>query len=566
MAVWVKRAQASGDNAVLLSGTEGEIKLEQYQNTQKVGITKFGVADEVFNYSTPAGTWTHLALVCDGENSTSLYANGEFVGTIDMAIKCPVSRIGANDKAGLDSAGYMAGTLDELKIYDHMLSADQIADIVEHEGGKPLDKNFSEAPEYDEESNELILPKVEGYDIEVFGSDNKATVSLDGKVTRPLETQTVKLLYRITNKEDGSSFTTEKNAEVTIPARENSEEGTNAKPNVIPELREWVGGTGEVDLKDARIVLGNDAFRAAADTLKEDYEDITGRRIDVVSGDKDSLKAGDIFLSKAEGEDMLGSEGYYLNIGGDNADKDYVEIQAIDNTGSLYGGISILQILKQDEDGRDTLPRGLVKDYPKFEQRGMHLDVARKWIPMEYLKDLAKQMSWYKLNLFAVHLSDNDIWEGLSTENGSNGAAQGWFRLECETFPELTSKQHYTKEEFRNFQYESMDLGINVIPELDTPGHALAYTQAWGEDTARYDNAKYLDVLNPQVLENTKALFDEYINGYNGGEPTFVGDYVNIGTDEYKTDGLPSNERTQYREGFRQYCNCLLYTSPSPRD
>ena len=558
VAVWVKRAQASGDNAVLLSGTEGEIKLEQYQNTQKVGITKFGVADEVFNYSTPAGTWTHLALVCDGENSTSLYANGEFVGTIDMAIKCPVSRIGANDKAGLDSAGYMAGTLDELKIYDHMLSADQIADIVEHEGGKPLDKNFAEAPEYDEESNELILPKVEGYDIEVFGSDNKATVSLDGKVTRPLETQTVKLLYRITNKEDGSSFTTEKNAEVTIPARENSEEGTNAKPNVIPELREWVGGTGEVDLTDARIVLGDEEFKAAADTLKEDYEDITGRRIDVVSGDKDSLKAGDIFLSKAEGEDMLGSEGYYLNIGGDNADKDYVEIQAIDNTGSLYGGISILQILKQDEDGRDTLPRGLVKDYPKFEQRGMHLDVARKWIPMEYLKDLAKQMSWYKLNLFAVHLSDNDIWEGLSTENGSNGAAQGWFRLECETFPELTSKQHYTKEEFRNFQYESMDLGINVIPELDTPGHALAYTQAWGEDTARYDNPKYLDVLNPQVLENTKALFDEYINGYNGGEPTFVGDYVNIGTDEYKTDGLPSNERTQYREGFRQYCNDLL--------
>ena len=103
-----------------------------------------------------------------------------------------------------------------------------------------------------------------------------------------------------------------------------------------------------------------------------------------------------------------------------------------------------------------------------------------------------------------------------------------------------------------------MDLGINVIPELDTPGHALAYTQAWGEDTARYDNPKYLDVLNPQVLENTKALFDEYINGYNGGEPTFVGDYVNIGTDEYKTDGLPSNERIQYREGFRQYCNDLL--------
>ena len=101
-------------------------------------------------------------------------------------------------------------------------------------------------------------------------------------------------------------------------------------------------------------------------------------------------------------------------------------------------------------------------------------------------------------------------------------------------------------------------MGIDVIPEMDTPGHALAYTRAWGMEYARRDNQKYLDVLNPEVLEMTKALFSEYINGVNGEEPTFIGEYVNIGTDEYKTNGLPSEERTAYREGFRQYCNDLL--------
>ena len=552
-ALWVKRKQASGDNAVLLNGGQGEIKLEQYPNTHKVGITKFRVADETFDYSVPVDTWTHLAFVSDGTTSTSLYANGELVDTVNLAIPCPLETIGTNG-----DVGFMAGCLDELKIYNRALKAEEISDIVEQEGGKPLDQNFSKAPTYDEKTNTLTLPKVEGYDIELFGSDNKATISLDGKVTRPLADQNVKLLYKITNKETKVSFTTEKNAEITIPARDNKVKGNNQKPNVIPELREWVGGDGTVDLTNARIVVGDSAFETVADTFKKDYKAVTGREIEVVSGNKKSLKDGDIFLEKVSEDEMLGTEGYYLNIGGDNAKQDYVEIQASDNTGCLYGTISILQILKQDGKGHNDLPKGLVKDYPKFEQRGMHLDVARKWIPMEYLEDLSKQMSWYKLNLLAVHLSDNDIWDGLSTENGRNGAAEGWFRLESETFPDLTSEQHYTKEEFRNFQYECMDLGINVIPELDTPGHALAYTEAWGEESARDDNAKYLDVLNPQVLQNTIALFDEYINGYQGGESTFVGDYVNIGTDEYKTHGLSGDLSTKYREGFRKYCNDLL--------
>lgn len=194
--------------------------------------------------------------------------------------------------------------------------------------------------------------------------------------------------------------------------------------------------------------MGDQAFDKVAKTFKNDYKDLTGREIEIVTGTKKTLQDGDIFLEKVGKDEMLGEEGYYLNIGGEQAKEKYVEIKASADTGCLYGTISILQMLKQDADGRSHLPKGLIKDYPKFEQRGMHLDVARKWIPMEYLKDLSKQMSWYKLNLLALHLSDNDIWDGLSTENGKNGAARGWFRLESETFPNLASEQCYTKKEF----------------------------------------------------------------------------------------------------------------------
>lgn len=421
-----------------------------------------------------------------------------------------------------------------------------------------VDKNFNVSPLYDIENNELLLPRIKGYKVEVFGSDNKATISLDGKVTRPLVTQTVKLLYKITNEADGTFITTEANATIKIPAKETDVNGENSKPQVIPELREWVPGDGEVDLTNARIVLGTEKFREAAKTFKADYEDLTGRDIEIITGEGSTLQKGDIFIGEAADETMLGDEGYYMNVGGEDADQDYVEIKAIHNTGALYGTVSILQILKQDTTGRNNISKGLVKDYPKFEQRGMMFDVARKWIPMEYLKDLTKQMSWYKLNMLSLHLSDNDIWNGLSTENGRNGDPEGWFRLESERFPELNQNsdgydrgEYYTKEEFRNLQYDSMDLGIDVIPELDTPGHALAYTRAW-PGSQRGDNAKYLDAKNPDNLEKVKELFSEYIEGYNGGEPTFVGEHVNIGTDEYKS-GTATD-----KEAFRAYCDALL--------
>ena len=113
-----------------------------------------------------------------------------------------------------------------MKIFGRALSDQEVAELAGLDAPPVIiNKNYDEAPVYDIESNELMLPTAEGYKIEVFGSDNEATVSLDGEVTRPLTDQTVKLLYRITNESDGTSFTTEKNAVITIPAAENQEIG-----------------------------------------------------------------------------------------------------------------------------------------------------------------------------------------------------------------------------------------------------------------------------------------------------------------------------------------------------
>ena len=128
--MWVNRQTAPGDstNTVLLSGVEGEIKLEQWKNTHKVGITKFGVDDYSFNYSAPVGEWVHLAFVSDG-TGTSLYVNGEFVQKLNVTIKGPATRIGANAKSDLADTGNMTGALDEVRIFERVLTADEIKDL-----------------------------------------------------------------------------------------------------------------------------------------------------------------------------------------------------------------------------------------------------------------------------------------------------------------------------------------------------------------------------------------------------------------------------------------------------
>jgi len=90
-----------------------------------------------------------------------------------------------------------------------------------------------------------------------------------------------------------------------------------------------------------------------------------------------------------------------------------------------------------------------------------------------------------------------------------------------------------------------MDYGVNIIPEIDTPGHSKAFTD--------YDpslgSGSYLDVSKPETLEFVKKLFDEYLDPDN---PTFIGPDVHIGTDEYATN---SQEEVEL---FRAYTDQLI--------
>ena len=197
---------------------------------------------------------------------------------------------------------------------------------------------------------------------------------------------------------------------------------------------------------------------------------------------------------------------------------DFVTVEANDAQAIFLSTRTILQILKQNG---DFIPKGLVRDYPQYDVRGFMLDVARKPVSLDYLYEIVKTMSWYKMNDFQVHLNDNYIW--LERDYSANGEdaknAYAAFRLESNDVGEngvsLTAQDlSYSKEEFGNFIDEAKIYGVNIVPEFDTPGHALAFVKAHPEYAYRNgqgENAAMLDVSNPEVIEYIKGIYDEYL-------------------------------------------------------
>ena len=303
----------------------------------------------------------------------------------------------------------------------------------------------------------------------------------------------------------------------------------NPKPFVVPELKTWSGAEGQTALS-GRIVVKNAKLKAVAAALAADYKEMFGKELTIVNG---ATKGGDVVLSLKK-DKALGDEGYTMNVGS------AVEITAATERGAFWATRTLLQIAEQPKDG--NLPKGKTTDVPEYKLRGFMIDCGRKFIPMSYLRDLAKIMAYYKMNTLQVHLNDNGFRQYFG---GDWNKTQAAFRLECDTYPGLTAKDgSYSKQEFIDFQKLAEQNGVEVIPEIDAPAHSLAFTQYKNEIGSKEYGMDHLDLFNPETYKFMDGLWKEYIGGKN---PVFIGKRVHIGTDEY------SNAKKDVVEKFREF-------------
>lgn len=410
------------------------------------------------------------------------------------------------------------------------------------------------APTVTADTTKIPMPTVpEGYTVE-FDADYEQIIGSDGTVYKPLQTKTVKGFYQISNA-DGTDKAQSAEFTITVPGRYTDAEGANAKPDVIPALQEWHGETGDFVIQSSSKIVYADGLEATAKQFAEDYKDITGNDIQTVKGSESDAKKGDFYLTLNGTDQGLDEEGYIMTIG------DSVKIEAEKATGAYWGVISALQILKQN---KTTIPKGITRDYPKYEVRGFMLDVGRKAFDFNTVKEFAKNMAWYKMNNFHLHLSDNLIFlEDYATIDEAVENAYAGFRLESE-IPNLTSEDtYYTKEEFRSFIKDSRTMGVNIIPEFDMPAHALAITRAFPNLMTKEagGNHKYLieelDIRKDGALDAAKSVWAQY---FEGDDPVFDKDTtVHIGTDEFHGNGG--------NEYFRSFSDSMIkYIQGTGRD
>lgn len=214
-----------------------------------------------------------------------------------------------------------------------------------------------------------------------------------------------------------------------------------------------------------------------------------------------------------------------------------ITINATTDLGALHGLETLLQLL-QNSSTSYYFPNVSISDSPRFIWRGLMIDAARHFQPVDVIKRNLDAMASVKMNVFHWHLADD----------------QGW-RIEMKKHPKLnelaTDGSYYTQEEIKNIVKYAAERGILVVPEIDVPGHASALLAAYPEVgsklandpayTVKRNSGIYnstLDPTNPKTYELLAEIFEEVC-------PLFPGDYFHIGGDENNGKEWNSNPHIQ---------------------
>nr|WP_279115936.1 family 20 glycosylhydrolase [Enterobacter soli] len=222
-------------------------------------------------------------------------------------------------------------------------------------------------------------------------------------------------------------------------------------------------------------------------------------------------------------------ESYTLKVDADGA-----IISANTRFGALRGMETLLQLIQNGPENT-AIPWVTIEDAPRFPWRGLLLDSARHFIPLNDIKRQIDGMAAAKLNVLHWHLTDD----------------QGW-RFTSKRYPKLTQLasdgQFYTPDQMREIVRYAADRGIRVVPEIDMPGHASAIAVAYPELMSApgpYEMERHWGVLKP-VLDPTKEATYTFAEAMVSELAAIFPDpYLHIGGDEVDDSQWKQNTAIQ---------------------
>ncbi|ASI89862.1 beta-N-acetylhexosaminidase [Vibrio mediterranei] len=301
-----------------------------------------------------------------------------------------------------------------------------------------------------------------------------------------------------------------------------------ARHKLIPEPMSANFNSGVYELtRYSQITVDNTEFQSAANWLAEEVTRL-------FSIESKSIGQQDIHFRYSP---VLDSEEYKLIVN-DNG----VVIESTSQSGFIYGAATLIQLMDFDA-ARHTLyiPFCQIHDKPRFAYRGMMIDSARSFQPVEDIKRLINLFAHYKLNTFHWHLTDDEGWRveiKALPELTEIGAWRGPNETLEAQFHHINQRYggFYSQEEIKDVVAFAAQRGIQVIPEIDIPGHCRAAIKSLPhmlvdpDDRSIYRSVQHYNdnTLSPGI-DGTYHFLDIVLEEIS---ELFPAPYVHIGADE----------------------------------
>ena len=323
-----------------------------------------------------------------------------------------------------------------------------------------------------------------------------------------------------------------------------------AQLNMVPYPQEVIMGKGKFTLTSTTKIVFVNSNENLAKYLKEQILNLTGFSLNILkSNPKNPILFNSIYL-EIKGNSSLANS-YSLNVIEKN-----IKIEAPQNE-LLFNGIqTLLQLIPQAKGKVFSIPELSIEDSARFAYRGMHLDVSRHFFPISYIKKYLDYLAYYKFNTFHWHLTDDQGWRieikkyPLLTKVGGyrNGTIIG--RYPGKGNDSIYYGGYYTQQQIKEIVQYAADRYINVIPEIEMPGHASAAIAAYpqlscfpNEDTPIESTTAWAGSRAGKQVQQTWGIFTDVFapteytfnfieNVLDEVMPLFPTTYIHIGGDE----------------------------------
>ncbi|MEA4840050.1 MAG: family 20 glycosylhydrolase [Bacteroidales bacterium] len=365
---------------------------------------------------------------------------------------------------------------------------------------------------------------------------------------------------------------------------------TESIVSIIPEPVSVVKKTGDFVLGKKVVVLApaNKELDRTIAFLKQKLSTATGSEVNVKAS-KSGLKSIRLVLNDKVNP-ILGEEGYTLSV-----TPQKVVIKANKPAGLFYGAQSFIQLFPPEIESKDLVknvswkvPAVEITDYPRMGWRGLMLDVARHFFTVDEVKQYIDVMARYKYNMLHLHLTDDEGWR-IEIESLPRLTEVGAWRVEkIGNFGQFSAplpdepKNYggfYTHQDIKDLVQYAGERFVNIMPEIDVPGHCLAAIVSYPELSCTEGADKYgiragepitdrsQGAVPVGMVDNTLCPANEKVYDFLDKVMTEVAElfpypYIHIGGDEVfhnywaKSTEIPE---LMHREGLTTFPQVQAY-------